>query len=118
MAMRFEKVFLSGAIFNLPTPKEIINTGRFLVPFLEEIFFRGFMLASFYKVTRNFGVTAVVTSVLFSAAHYNFMAPTLSILLISFLLGLITSFIMFRYWNLWYCIAFHFTYNLIVWITH
>ena len=113
----FEKVFLTGTILNLPDTKEILFTGRIISPFLEEIFFRGFMLASFYKTTNNFVLSAILSSLLFSLVHFNIMDPYLPILISTFALGLITCYLMIKYKNLWYCIAFHFTYNFMVWIT-
>lgn len=113
----YEKVFLTGTILNFPDPKDIIYTGRLIPPFLEEIFVRGFMLASFFKTINNFAVAAVFSSLLFSLFHYNVMDPSISILLSTFALGLITCYLMMKYKNLWYCIVFHFTYNFIVWIT-
>lgn len=117
LIVTFKKVFLTGSIVSVPPWKDVVYTGRFLGPFIEEIFFRGFMLKSFYKLSDNFVLSAVVSSVFFSAVHYNPYAPYFNLLLSTFFLGLITCFLMVKYNNLWYCIAFHFTYNFVVWFT-
>lgn len=111
-------IILSGLIFKAPNNPAILQNNLFetlllvsLWPFLEELFFRGWLQPILRnEVTRN-GVI-LITASLFTLSHTAYWGQ-ISLLLPIFLLGLATGYLRQRYFSLWPGLILHISYNVI-----
>lgn len=79
-----------------------------VAPVAEEVFFRGFLFSGIGK-RYGYGWGAIVSALLFSAAHIMQPGAFLPI----FLLGLLLAWLYMRTGSIWACIFTHFAYNSI-----
>lgn len=79
----------------------------FVAPFAEEPFFRGFMFQGIKK-RLGFAGAAIISALLFAAAHMDFwnLAPI-------FILGLMLAWLFNKTQSIWPCILVHFAFNSI-----
>lgn len=82
----------------------------FVAPFIEEIFFRGFVLQGFVNDLGKY-VGAIFTAILFAAFHLEFgsFIPVM-------ILGLILSVLFIRSKSIWPCLWFHLINNTVAFI--
>lgn len=82
----------------------------FVAPFVEEIFFRGFMLQGFVNDLGKY-VGAILTAVLFAAFHLEFgsFIPVI-------ILGIILSVLFIRSKSIWPCLWFHLINNTVAFV--
>ena len=92
---------------NLDTPIWLIFVGIVLAPFVEEMFFRGFLFAGFRQ---QFGwkKSALFTSAIFAVAHLQPAA-----LIPTFILGFLLAYLFHRSNSIWPGIILHFFVNSI-----
>ena len=92
---------------NLDSPIWLIFVGVVLAPFVEEMFFRGFLFAGFRQ---RFGwkKSALFTSAIFAIAHLQPVA-----LIPTFILGFLLAYLFHRSNSLWPGIILHFFVNTI-----
>ena len=92
---------------NLDSPIWLIFVGIVLAPFVEEMFFRGFLFAGFRQ---QFGwkKSALFTSAIFAVAHLQPAA-----LIPTFILGFLLAYLFHRSNSLWPGIILHFCVNSI-----
>lgn len=84
----------------------------------EELYFRGFLLdyglerQDHLESGKSFSTLyfCILTSILFSLSHLRFDMFIMQY----FIFSMISSFIFIKSKNIWYCIFFHFSYNLLV----
>ncbi len=86
-----------------------------IVAFYEELFFRGFIFVTLYKVTHSFWLSLVVSSVLFAGLHNlsnngQFFALNFAHVLIG---SIVIGGLFFYYGNLWGPIVLHALFNIL-----
>jgi membrane protease YdiL (CAAX protease family) len=72
----------------------------------EELIFRGLLQRLLHEMIRNIHVAVVVTSILFSAFHFQFFS-----FIPRFILGMVLGYLMFYGRSIWYPILAHFVNN-------
>ena len=90
-----------------------IITIALMVPFLEEIIFRGIVLKRLTRITRRH--TAVfLQGVVFGLIHFNldFINPNVDQVLYAFILGIIIGYIYIWFGSVWYAVSVHGAFNL------
>lgn len=96
----------------------------FIVPFVEEVLFRGvigsFIRGGNWRKTKTGVITGVILSgVYFGFAHFQGLSNFTDVLLIIFIaiIGIINSVIVYKTNNLWNAVVIHVVYNLVTAIT-
>ncbi len=86
------------------------------VGFTEELFARGLLFYSLFRLTNKFFVAAFISSLVFSLMHGfgNSIVDQTPLFLSYFTIGLVLCMILFLSQSIWPCIAFHFSHNFIM----
>lgn len=105
----FNSVFLNAKIIGNVV---IISSVIFVAPFTEELVFRGFLYPA---LNRYMGVSpaVIITSVLFTLAHYPQMSDEWGFLTIIFVLSLMITYARARTGSTWLAVIMHFIYNTV-----
>lgn len=82
----------------------------FIAPFIEEIFFRGFVLQGLVNGTNKY-FGAIATAIIFAVIHLQFGS-----FLPIFILGLILSVLFIRSKSIWPCLWFHVINNVVAFV--
>lgn len=84
----------------------------FVAPFVEEILFRGFLYPALNRYTGVYPAI-IITSVLFTLAHYTQLKDDFLFIVIIFVLSFIITYIRAKTGSTWLAIIMHYVYNLI-----
>ena len=101
----FPEAKIAGNLF-------IVAAVLFVAPFVEEVVFRGFLYPAF---NRYMGIlpSVVITSVLFTFAHYPQVRESYTFMVALFTLSIIITYVRARTGSTWIAIIMHHVYNLV-----
>ncbi|MFH1878019.1 MAG: CPBP family intramembrane glutamic endopeptidase [Candidatus Omnitrophota bacterium] len=99
-----EALFVGNAV--------IIFSVLVIAPFAEEILFRGFLFPALNKYAGTFP-SVVITSALFTLAHYPMIKEDYTYMLTIFFLGILITYAKAKTGSTWIAIVMHFFYNFI-----
>lgn len=100
---------LSGFVKQYPV---FIYVASITAGIVEEYIFRGYMMTRIYSVSGSKFWAIIISSIIFSAAHYSY--GTAFMLVQPFLFGLVFAVLYFKYRNLKVLIVFHILWDIII----
>lgn len=107
--MPIDSVFIEASIIGNAV---IVFSVVFVAPFVEEVLFRGFIYPAFNKYTGMYP-SIILTSVLFTLAHYPTMKDEYLFMAVIFVLSLLITYARARTGSTWLAIIMHHLYNLV-----
>ncbi|MBD3426724.1 MAG: CPBP family intramembrane metalloprotease [Candidatus Omnitrophica bacterium] len=90
----------------------IVLAVLFVAPFVEEVVFRGFLYPAFNKYMGIFP-SVVLTSVVFTFAHYSQVRESYTFMVALFSLSIIITYVRAKTGSTWIAIIMHHVYNLV-----